>query len=225
LTYDDDHYSPSLCYSDFQLFMRYLRRSLGPARFFCAGEYGETTFRPHFHCLLFGQRFGDVCPIGERLYRSPTLERLWPHGFSSIGEVTRESASYCAKYCTAKITGPLADQHYLRVDRSTGELVHVVPEFARMSLRPAIGYSWFQRYWRDVYGARDGVCQPGGFVVPAPRYYDRLLLELDSDLREWKDFERYRKSGEFAADCTPARLRVREDVALARIAHYKRGVL
>ena len=30
---------------------------------------------------------------GAPLYRSDTLERLWPYGFSSIGDVTFESAA------------------------------------------------------------------------------------------------------------------------------------
>lgn len=225
LTYDDEHFSPSLEYADFQRFMYRVRQKFGRTRFFCAGEYGESTGRPHFHALLFGLHFRDGKAVGADLYRSPTLEALWPFGFSSFGEITQQSAAYCAKYATKKITGAAADQHYLRCDSRTGELVHCAPEFGHMSLKPGIGYSWFQKYWRDVYKVRDGVVYPGGLTVPPPKYYDKLLLDMDHELREWKDFERYTKSKEFASDCTPERLAVREHVAKARINFHKRSPL
>lgn len=225
LTYDDEHYSPSLNYSDFQRFMKRVRKRYGATRFFMCGEYGENTLRPHFHALLFGRYFERSSQIGRDLWRSSELERLWPFGHSSFGEVTLESAGYCARYSVSKVSGPLADSHYCRVDHSTGEFVYVTPEFGHMSLKPGIGWTWFQKYWRDVYAARDGVVLKRGQTVPAPRYYDNLLLELDSGLREFKDFERYRRSLEFSADGTRDRLAVREAVAFARLKFNKRSTL
>jgi len=167
LTYDDAHWDMSLNYSDFQRFMYRLRREVGPTRFFCAGEYGAKTLRPHFHAILFGLALSDRLAIGDRLYRSPLLERLWPFGFSSVGDVTMQSAMYVAKY-TCKVDSRL--DRYERVDPRTGEVVQCVPEFARMSLRPGLGATWFAKYWREVYEARDGVVQYGGKVLPAPRF-------------------------------------------------------
>lgn len=225
LTYDDEHSSPSLNYSDFQRFMYRVRQKFGPTRFFVCGEYGELNQRPHFHALLFGCGFPDRVPFGKGYDRSAVLEGLWRFGFSSVGDVNYASAGYCAQYSCSKVTGPLADAHYCRVDTSTGEYVYVVPEFGHMSLKPGIGYSWFQKYWREVYGPRDGVVLKGGLTVPPPRYYDNLLLEMDGELRDFKDYGRYTKSKQFADDCTPERLAVREHVHKARNQFNKRRYL
>lgn len=209
LTYDDEHLPPggSLCYRDFQLFMKRLRRSRPGARirFFVGGEYGEQLSRPHFHVLLFNCDFGDKQPLslGSRLYRSSELEKLWPHGFASIGSVTFESAAYVAKYCLKKVNGDLAEAHY------AGR----VPEFGRMSLRPAIGSSWFERYWRDV--RQDGKVVVRGRKARAPRYYDRLLARVDSDAASELLAARELHGVSRRWDNTDERLRVREEVAIA----------
>lgn len=225
-TYDDKNYKPGLFYRDFQLFVRSLRKKVGYfdvtqwqwlPRYFTCGEYGSINQRPHFHSLLFGTVLRDVQPFGSDLYRSPLLEKLWPHGYSSVGHVTYESAGYVARYSVKKVSGSRADPHYTRVDLSTGEFVRVCPEFAHMSLKPGIGYGFFQKYWREMHSARDGVVLPGGRTVPSPRYYHDKLLEIDPDLREWRDYTRYINSKNFAADCTPERLATREKCALARV--------
>lgn len=222
LTYEDT--GPSLNYRDFQLFMKRLRKvNRTPVRFFMCGEYGDRNKRPHFHALLFGVGFSDVRSIGGDLFRSPTLERLWPFGFSSIGAVTYASAGYVARYSLKKVYGRAAEQAYKRVDLATGEVVTVNREFAHMSLKPGLGYTWFQKYWREVALARDGVLLDG-VKCSSPRYYDKLLEVMDCDLKEANDFNRYIHSQQFAADCTPERLGVREQVALARVAQLRRAL-
>lgn len=230
LTYQGE-IDPSLRYIDFQRFMYRLRKRLGPTRFFMCGEYGDQGLRPHFHALLFGRTFANAEPCGDRIFRSPVLESLWPHGFSSFGSVTYDSASYCARYTTKKISGPAAEAHYTRLDYRTGELVRVVPEFGHMSLKPGIGYSWFQKYWKEVYLARDGVVRKGGQVVPPPRFYDEKLKELAAadasaaDCVNRVEFDRYVRAGKFVDDTSPARLAVREQCALAKERFLKRGKL
>ena len=215
LTYDDSHVEPSLKYRDFQRFMYRLRKRFGPTRFFMCGEYGSLNWRPHFHALLFGLGFPDRVLLGGDLYRSPALEKLWPFGFSTIGDVTFQSAGYVARYSLKKVTGDLADRHYSRVDLRTGECVRLVPEFGHMSLKPGIGFGWFQKYWRDVFAARDG-CVVRGRVVPPPKYYWKLLESVDPDRQEELELERYVNAGLFAEDTTPARLATRELCQMSR---------
>lgn len=225
LTYDDAHYAPSLNYLDFQLFMKRLRKSRGRVRFFACGEYGEMKGRPHFHALLFGIGFRDGTPCGSNIYASQELSRLWPLGFSSVGSVTYDSAAYVAGYACKKVSGQRAVSHYMRVDVRTGEFVSVVPEFGRMSLKPGIGYTWFQKFWPEVYRARDGVVRKGGVVCPPPRYYDKLLEEFDPDLAGDKKFDRAINSLRFLEDCKYDRLLVRERCAKARRAFNNRRSL
>jgi len=232
LTYKYDT-CPTLVYDDFQKFMKRLRKALGPTRFFAVGEYGddearkyEGLGRPHFHALLFGRFFADRKRYDDELYTSATLEKLWPHGHCPFGEITFQSAGYVARYCCTKVTGNRAADHYRRVDIDTGHLVDVVPEFAHMSLGGrnrdgGIGASWFRRYWPEVYLARDGVMIKDK-MFPPPRYYDDLLNLTCPDFKEEKDYDRYVRSLDFAADCTPERLLSREIVEKARFSQLKR---
>ncbi|WNK12998.1 MAG: replication initiator protein [Microvirus sp.] len=227
LTYDDDHYpGPSLGSvkdggpaRDLQLFIKRLRRRKGAVRFFACGEYGEEYLRPHFHVILFGVTFEDRKPYDATLFVSAELDKIWGFGSAKFGAVTMQSAGYTARYSIDKVNGDLAEDHYKRVNLSTGEIVDVTPEFGRMSLKPGIGFPWFARYWRDVYAARDGVVISGR-VVPTPVYYDRYMAALCSvgfgaTLFNDKEYDRYINSEVFASDCTPERLAVREEVVLA----------
>lgn len=226
LTYDEAHYRPDLCYVDFQRFMWSLRQVVGPCRFFVAGEYGDLNLRPHFHAVLFGHAFFDGPKCGDSLFQSRTLSKVWRHGFVAVGEVTRESAAYVSRYATKKVTGDVdrVSARYSRVDLRTGELVQVPPELARMSLRPGVGRPWFDKYWRDVYLARDGVPLPGGFVSSAPRAYDKWLESLDGFLLDDKKFERFEKAQRYVEDSSPARLLVEETCVKAKLKLKRRSL-
>lgn len=225
LTYNEEHFSPSLNYRDFQLFMKRARDKLGSFRFYMCGEYGERTFRPHFHALLFGLSFDDAylwrtSGSGFPLYRSPTLELLWEKGSSEIGEVTFESAAYVARYVVKKVTGRGAENHYKRVDPDTGEIVDVVPEFTRMSLKPGIGRPWIEKYYTDVYP--EDVVMVNGMKCKPPRYYDGVFSYFRQvDDVEFNRFERALLTHE---DTSRERLAEREKVATARLAFKHRDV-
>lgn len=229
LTYDDVHlpFRSSLCYRDFQLFMKRVRASNARVRFFVAGEYGDKDWRPHFHALLFGLDFPDryywsTNANGDKLYRSATLERLWPLGFSTVGGVSFQSAAYVARYVMKKVTGDAADKHYERVDPDTGEVYSLVPEFVHMSLKPGIGASWIRRFGADVY-PKGKVVVNGVEAVP-PRYYDKVFAAADPG--RWEDLQHRRllDARARADDNTPERLAVKEVVARARVSRLKRSI-
>lgn len=228
LTYDDANlpFPPSLRYRDFQLFMKRLRIKYGAVRFYMCGEYGESTFRPHFHACLFGLDFSDkviwsVSPRGDHLYRSPNLERIWPFGISTIGELTFESAAYVARYVLKKITGDLAEEHYSWTDVDTGEVYAREPEFAHMSLRPGIGASWFDKYSDDVYDDHDFVVVNGKTCKP-PRYFDKLLRRLDVSrgTHEYDLIKSERSCGPTSVHASESRLVAREMVARAALSKF-----
>lgn len=225
LTYGDVAAPHSLRYRDFQDFMRRLRREFRSIkiRFFACGEYGDQLGRPHFHACIFGWRPLDLEPIKKDLYRSATLERLWPHGFSSVGELTFESAAYVARYVCKKVTGDLARFHYEFICPDTGEITARVPEFAHMSRRPGIGFGWLQRFRGDSYNSEAlGTVIVRGRECKTPRYYDRVMRkELIMDDVE---YSRHQNAVKRAGDNTPERLLVREKVAKARLSQTPRKI-
>lgn len=158
---------PTLYKRDFTLFMKRLRKEHGDnIRFFMCGEYGSRGGRPHYHACLFNFDFIDKTfwrlKDGIKLYRSASLERLWPFGFTTIGDVTYDSAAYCARYIVKKITGSSASKHYgVRT-----------PEFTNCSRRPGIASGFFKRFQSDVF-PKDFVTLRGKKFNP-PRYYDKI---------------------------------------------------
>ena len=188
LTYDEESLpdNGSLCAEDLQKFFKAVRRDYpaGTVRYFACGEYGDESQRPHYHAVLYGVDFLDRyflrCDNGYNVWRSAHLEHYWDNGFSEFGTVTPKSASYVAGYVKKKVAKRVNPDAYLRVDVDTGELFDVEPEFNRMSLRPAIGRSWIERYWQDVY-PRDYVVVDGKEFKP-PRYYDKWMDMYHPDI-------------------------------------------
>lgn len=226
LTYDEEHLPKdgSLKYRDFQLFMKRLRQAIAPVkvRFFMCGEYGANLGRPHFHACIFGYGFPDkrLFKRGKfPLFRSPLLERLWPDGISSVGELTFESAAYVARYVVDKVTGEEAEGWYSRLDVGTGEVNTLNPEFCHMSLKPGIGRGWLDRYESDY--AKNFSAVSNGVEVKLPKYFERVLKSrsLLDDAVEYRKYLEVRKR---IADSFPDRLAQREIVARARLKCLKR---
>lgn len=240
-TYADEHLPDDLSVSvrTHQLFIKRCRAALGPLRFFGCGEYGGQLRRPHYHTILFGVDFADKRPwsksgTGNVLYRSPTLEKLWPYGHCLIGSVTRDSAAYCARYCLKKVGGEAAADQYERsvLDPVTGEVRtwQVKPEFVVMSRRPGIGAVWFERFSEDAFPSDFVVID--GQKVSVPRFYveklrtatERGALGLSSEVLQLKH-ERRLNAARHASNNSDERLAVREEVSRLRTAHYLRREL
>ncbi len=118
LTYNDECVSVGVSKPDIQRFIkrfRHLKRDYGISipkfKYFIASEYGSTTYRPHYHGIIFGvdmMRCSAFKPYvatvkveGNRrypVYSSPILEKVWSNGFVSIDFVTPATVRYVAKY-------------------------------------------------------------------------------------------------------------------------------
>lgn len=222
LTFSDEHLPTdySVNVRDLQLFMKRLRKSHGKCRYFACGEYGDRTLRPHYHMIIFGLDFTDQVPwrksgSGHVLYRSESLERLWPFGHSEVGTVTPQSCGYVARYCLKKVNGPRAADHYTRLNPLTGELHQVRPEFVVMSQRPGIGADWYDQFSCDVF--------PSDFVIiegqkrAIPRYYTKKLKAQAAEAAYQVKLKRMETARQSAADNTPERLAVREELQHIRV--------
>lgn len=202
-------------------FLKRLRDQTGPGlRFFGCGEYGEKSLRPHYHFIFFNYRPTDLKILrrdneGNHLYDSKFLETLWPYGNNAVGDVSFDSCAYVARYCTKKITGPQAAEHY------QGR----TPEFTTMSRRPGIGSEYYQKY-KDELLAHDTVIANGVPCSP-PRYYDKKTENSDANMRRGLDKTiletlKMKRRAKIAtatakADNTSRRRYVREKVQMAKL--------
>lgn len=155
LTYSDDKLpSNGVSVTEHQSFMRLLRaqwhRATGQTfRFYMCAEYGDKTFRPHYHYALFNfpSCKGSGAVYVNRKYVPCRCEicsfvtRVWNKGHIFIGRLEQESAQYIAGYVTKKMTK--SDDPRLSVavtDPETGEITYAKyhPEFSRASRNPGI---------------------------------------------------------------------------------------
>lgn len=216
LTYNDDCLPAdgSLHKEHLQLFVKRLRRHLQynyenlKIRFLACGEYGSINMRPHYHLLVYGYFPDDVRKLsvltnGYNLFRSPTLEKLWPYGYNTVGAVTFESARYVAKYSLKKQTGK---------NKYVYDELGIKPEFITCSLKPGIGADFFERYKQDIFTR--GCIVINGCTYKIPKYY-QILFERSEPV--W--YEYYKdtcRQNALARDLDPKRIE-----ALASIQRHK----
>lgn len=216
LTFDDVNLvkecpDGSLNKKHIQDFMKRLRRRFDhiKIRVFYCGEYGESLGRPHYHLCLFNFDFPDKrffkSVNGQDLFVSDILSELWPFGHHGIGSLTFESACYVARYCTKKITGKAADDHYC------GRL----PEFAQASLKPGIGRGFVEQFGEsDIFPFDE--CVVRGARCKPPRYYDKFLEKLDPERFQLVKDRRRVRAEDKADDNSYRRLLVKEKCLQAR---------
>ena len=188
LTYSDTHLkSPKLDYSDFQKFVKRLRKTLDlPIGVFVTGEYGENTKRPHFHALIFGWTPSDLVYYrttdrGDKIYTSKNLDKLWGNNDpnsrpSEIGQITFESAGYTARYAAKKLVHGKDHEHEFQ-------------PISKKSSKHAIGKKFLEKYWKNIFDS--GKCfiqNSSGDVVSTaiPRYYEKWLQKNQPDA--WEDY-------------------------------------
>ncbi|WNK12911.1 MAG: replication initiator protein [Microvirus sp.] len=198
LTYSDEHLeSPKLVYADFQKFAKRLRRSLGNEHrigYFVTGEYGDgkrrpshqrcgktrdgtpVPNRPHWHAIIFNYAPTDrvlnrTNDRGDHIFTSSTLDKLWGKGRTEFGSVTFESAGYVARYAAKKLT--------------FGHDGHEFQPISKKSSKQAIGRSFLEKYWTDVFNTGK-ILLIDGTETQIPRYYEKWLKEHHFDA--WTDY-------------------------------------
>lgn len=247
----------SLVKRHFTLFMKRLRKAFPQTiRFYHVGEYGNVCQhrqnvtdcelcnlgRPHYHAVLFNCQFPDLKRHAENLYGSKILEDLWGYGHVGVGDVNLASAMYIARYCTKKITGLMASDHYMNFDED-GVITFVQPEYATMSRgRPCdyhrqkgqggdpdcpdctfgIGNKWYRTYKDEIFPA-DEIPVPGhGVLNKVPRYYEDILKKEDPATHEAVKAVRQTFRHENFDEYTPERLMDKYKVKKAQVKHLRR---
>lgn len=235
LTYDKDNLPKdgSLVKEDWQKFAKRLRHKVGPFKFLMCGEYGDKFDRPHMHALIFGVDFHEDRKRrhnsvgGFPMWTSDLLTRTWGKGQENpIGQVSFESAAYCAKYALKRVRGEKAEEHYGgwidEINEKTGEVTQRLkkqPEFALMSRKPGLGKSWFDKYYMDVYS--QDVLELNGIEMRPPKYYDKMYAEMEPErmvkIRQKRVEEISRRPEEYSKE----RLKAKEDASRERMRRWK----
>ena len=95
LTYNDENLprdendNPCVEIKDVQLFFKRLRKKIQPhkIRYFLTSEYGGTTYRPHYHFILFNFPH-------EKYDINKVLRETWKNGFIMSDKVTHGRIHY-----------------------------------------------------------------------------------------------------------------------------------
>ncbi|QCS36260.1 replication initiator protein [Capybara microvirus Cap1_SP_192] len=183
----------SLVKKDFQNFIKRLRNYFPDKSisYYCCGEYGSRSFRPHYHAILFfDSPLQDyVFPSGDSnknvlhkvqdgyfYFINPLIDKLWYRsdmpdrsaGFHYITQVNWDTCAYVTQYVTKKLNGSAADVY----DR-----LHLEPEFSLISQKPALGRRYYDEHKDDIYTTYFiGISSNSKYrQVKPPRYYDNLF--------------------------------------------------
>lgn len=165
LTYENHHMTKeskrltskgymTLVKRDYQLFMKRLRKITSKdvtLKYFAVGEYGSTTYRPHFHAIIFNSNVDDI-------------EAAWGLGKVHCDSVNGNTVAYTTKYMHK---GRLIPVH-ANDDRT--------PEFQLISQRLGINYiteDTIRYHNEDI--TRTYLTGEGGVKIPMPEAYKKRL--------------------------------------------------
>lgn len=191
LTYDNEHLpenffadpstglaipNSTLVKRDVQLFLKRLRKAIEPQhiRFFCAGEYGDKSFRPHYHLIIFGLSlppddlsFYKRSSHGDIYYNSRLLSKCWTYGYSVVTQVTWETCAYVARYVCKKYTG---------AEASLYDNFNCLPPFSLMSRKPGIAKGYYDTH--NINLSDEIIIAPGRSAL-VPKYFEKFI-EIDN---------------------------------------------
>lgn len=154
LTYDDDHNEKSLSISHVQNFMKSLRSKFPKQRirFFCSGEYGAHTFRPHYHIIIYGLNLKNsdfeflYSQNSNNYFKCFPIEECWNKGIVVVTNFSDFTSFYVAQYTTKKMYKK--DNSFYFFDKNNLQLK---PEFATMSRRPGIAFNYYNTHKDEIY--------------------------------------------------------------------------
>ena len=188
--------NPTLRYKDFVDFLKrlriYYKRKFNHShiKYMVAGEYGESTFRPHMHAIFFNLPIPDLSQDfsyvdddgflsvaqksgnGVIYYYSKIINDLWSLGNILIGEATWQSMAYVSRYIVKKQKGP-SSKYY--------DEFGIVPEFMHVS--NGISKDYYLANKDIIYDLDNlNVLHNKPVNIKPPRYFDLMLKNDDPDL-------------------------------------------
>lgn len=160
LTYADPHLVwqhgiSQLSKKHLQDWFKRVRKRGYKIRYYAVGEYGTTTYRPHYHILLFGS-------VPEEVIRE-----TWTFGQIHVGKVSQASIMYCLGYI---VNGKHWTMQHKRVR-----------PFSLMSRKPGLGANYLSKDMVDWHRAdRKNYALVDGQKRHLPRYYkEKIFSKID----------------------------------------------
>ena len=143
------------------------------------------------------------------------MEKLWPYGFATIGELNFDIAAYTAGYILKKITGNASLDAYLRNDEY-GVAFWVLAPYVTMSLKPGIGADFYEKFKNDFFPSDESPVPGKGIINKVPRYYETILAHENPQLLEVVKKVRQEFIKTHGDDFTPERLKAKYECQKAR---------
>lgn len=193
LTYNDENLvhtdgdQATLAPEDATKFLKRFRKAIEPIkiRYFLVGEYGDENNRPHYHLAIFNfprcykgrpsyDRKNNLKPCSQSCV-CEIVHKAWGKGRVTLDGLENASAGYIAGYTVKKMTA-----------KDDMRLNGRHPEYARMSLRPGIGYNFMyevasgllEHDYHKKYVDVPGELLHGGKPKPIGRYLHGKLREM-----------------------------------------------
>lgn len=197
LTYDDGHLphgklgNPTIVKKDVTDFVHSLRDKLRNdyshigVRYFGCCEYGDKTFRPHAHIIVFNCPIPDLTAdiptedgsiihkknnLGDQYYYSQIVSDFWSKGMCIIADCNYNTSAYVSRYVLKKQKGESSEVY----DRVLG----IQAPYVFMSKKPGIGEKYFMDHIDEyiecpyIYIAK----KDGSLLTSRiPRYFMKLL--------------------------------------------------
>lgn len=208
LTYNNDNIpfingQPTLDYTDVQKFIKKIRRfydyhdELGvyPDKYYCVGEYGDQTKRPHYHLIIFGVDFREIWDyylqhdhgklkkledyikkpirrcgkVGCGSYEIKTLSESWDKGYALVGNCTNKSIAYCSGYMVPRKVAKMKMKEYYG-DR--------VPEKPLPS--KGIGREFYEKFKEQIF--EQGLFHINGYSYAPDKTFKAWLSKDEPEL-------------------------------------------
>lgn len=202
---------PSLCKADIQKFMKRLRtnykRKVGikfHCKYFIVGEYGNNTYRPHYHIVLF---CNDSSLHFQSLFRQTwkfgnvyDLHQVtWQKDGKDVGAVMRYVSKYCSKPHFFENPYVLTDKvmpSFRLVSNGIGSSYRYELDYKSTQLRQL-------RWTNDIFDKIIELTRYyyNGYFYPIPRYWREWLYphntfttsKIDYETGEYTERKTYRK--------------------------------
>ena len=183
----DSLHCPTAVKSDLKTFVSSLRKhyerlNWTGIRFFACSEYGDKSFRPHYHLCILNMPISDNDINlyarnfqGDDLFNCPFIQNIWSKGYVVLARLDYKTAAYVARYTLKK---QFSDDESGFISVYDG--CEVDPPFTIMSTKPGIGKPYFDTHYEHIYQF-DTVQLPNGFKCSPPRYFDKLYEKIDPD--------------------------------------------